>query len=138
MIPLYPFAGWTVAVLGLDAAGIAAGRALVVGEATVWGWDDDPARRAAAEAAGVPIHDLATANWSEPVTLVVSTAVPHGAEAPHPVVARARAVQCEVINDIELLARARPQALYLGVTGVTGSAETARLLGHLLSVTGGA
>ncbi|MDF2765783.1 MAG: murD, partial [Rhodospirillales bacterium] len=64
MIQLPSYAGKTVAVLGLAKSGLAAARALAASGAEVWAWDDDPAKRAEAEQAGVPVTDLAAAHWT--------------------------------------------------------------------------
>ena len=52
MIPLPSMQGKTVAVLGLGRSGRSACRALRASGARVWAWDDAPARRAEAAAAG--------------------------------------------------------------------------------------
>ena len=104
--------------------------------AEVWAWDDSEDRRAAAAAEGVPLVDLATCNWRELTSLVISPGIPHTHPAPHPVAALAREHGCEIIGDIELLARAQRNASYLGVTGTNGKSTTTALLGHVLELSG--
>ena len=61
-LDLSAFAGTPIAVLGLGKSGLAAARALHAGGADVRAWDDDPARRAAAQDDGVALVDLAEAD----------------------------------------------------------------------------
>src|SRR5256885_11602905 len=103
MIELTAMAGSTVAVLGLARSGRAAAAALVASGAAVLAWDDAPATRAAAAAAGIPIVDLGAIDWRRPVALILSPGIPHSFPKPHPIVARAQAAGCPVIGDIELL-----------------------------------
>lgn len=136
MIEPFPFAGFPVAVFGLGRSGLAAARALLAAEAEVWAWDDDPARREAAAKDGVPLVDLYACDWREPVSLIVSPGVPLTHPAPHPVAEKARAAGCEVIGDIEVLARTMRDARYIGITGTNGKSTTTALTGHILSFAG--
>jgi len=135
-IDVFPFAGYPVAVLGLGKSGLATAEALVRSRAEVWAWDDDPAKREAAAAEDVPIVDLAKADLRETTTLVLSPGIPHTHPKPHPVVARAKEAGCEVIGDIELLARTQRDAGFVGITGTNGKSTTTALIGHIMS-TGG-
>jgi UDP-N-acetylmuramoylalanine--D-glutamate ligase len=91
MIPVRGFEGKTVAVFGLARTGLAAARALVAGGAQVAVWDEKPASRAAAEAEGFPVVDLATADWSQFAALMLSPGVPLTHPKPHWTVEMARA-----------------------------------------------
>ena len=62
MIPVRGFEGRTVAVFGLARTGLAAARALQAGGAKVALWDEKPAARKAAEAAGFAVTDLTKAD----------------------------------------------------------------------------
>jgi UDP-N-acetylmuramoylalanine--D-glutamate ligase len=136
MIDLFYFNGLPVAVLGLGKSGLSAAKALARSGADVWAWDDNEDRRAAAAAEGVPLVDLLTCNWRELTSLVISPGIPHSHPEPHPVAALARKHGCEIIGDIELLARAMRNASYLGVTGTNGKSTTTALIGHLLETAG--
>jgi UDP-N-acetylmuramoylalanine--D-glutamate ligase len=126
------FAGRRVAVLGLARSGRAAVRALAAGGAQILAWDDDPAVRASL-AAEMPLCDLAAADWRQIPALVLSPGIPHRYPEPHPAVLRARAAGSEIIGDIELLGRARPDARYVGITGTNGKSTTTALIGHILT-----
>src|SRR5919206_2522737 len=109
MTPVRTFAKKTVAVFGLGGSGVASARALAAGGATVIGWDDNSDSRKVAEAAGVPLADLHTADWRAFSALVLAPGVPLTHPAPHWTVEKARAARVQVIGDVELfcLERAR-------------------------------
>lgn len=136
MIRLPAYKGRTVAVLGLAKSGLAAARALAASGATVWAWDDDPARRAEAERAGLALTDLSTVDWSAPSILVLSPGIAHTFPKPHPVAAAAKERRCPIVGDIELLLRACPQARVVAVTGTNGKSTTTALTGHVLAHAG--
>ena len=57
----------------------------------------------------------------------------------HPIAARARAVKLEIIGDIELFARARPELpahKVVGITGTNGKSTTTALVHHILQTAG--
>ena len=136
MIDVFPFAGFPVAVFGLGRSGIATALALQESDAEVWAWDDNEDARAAAEAEGVSLNDLHACDWREMTTLVVSPGVPLDHPEVHPIVANARAANCEVIGDIELLVRTQRWCNYIGITGTNGKSTTTALLGHIMQVAG--
>jgi UDP-N-acetylmuramoylalanine--D-glutamate ligase len=136
MIDLGFMAGSTVAVLGLGRSGRTAAEALLAGGAHVLAWDDSAVARAAAQAANIPLVDLAAIDWRIPAALVLSPGIPHTFPKPHAVVAQARAAGCAVIGDIELLVRARPGCRFVGITGTNGKSTTTALIGHILAAAG--
>ena len=136
MIEVATFQGEKVAVMGLARSGLVAAQALQQGGATVMAWDDVAAKRDAAAAAGVPIVDLGTADFAGVKVLVLSPGIPHTYPKPNPVAARARAAGAQIIGDIELLARSRPKARYIGITGTNGKSTTTALIGHIVAQAG--
>jgi UDP-N-acetylmuramoylalanine--D-glutamate ligase len=135
MISVDKFAGRRIAVLGLARSGLAAARALAAGGAEILAWDDNPGVRDRV-AAEIPLADLANVDWRQIPALVLSPGIPHSFPAPHPAVVRARAAGTEIIGDIELLGRARPDARYVGITGTNGKSTTTALIGHILAAAG--
>ncbi len=140
MIPVSTFAGRDVAVFGLGASGLAAARALLAGGARVIAFDDAAAKRAEAEASGIPTLDLRHADWRSIAALVLSPGVPLTHPAPHWSVGLARNAAVEVIGDVELFCRERkaraPQAPFVAITGTNGKSTTTALVAHLLSNAG--
>ena len=136
MIDLGFFGGLPVAVLGLGTSGLSAARTLRDSNAEVWAWDDNEDRRAAARERDIPLVDLYSCNWGELTSLVLSPGIPHTHPEPHPVARLAKEHDCEIIGDIELLARAQRDASYLGVTGTNGKSTTTALIGHILQLSG--
>jgi UDP-N-acetylmuramoylalanine--D-glutamate ligase len=142
MIPVRGFEGRTVAVFGLARTGLAAARALQAGGAKVALWDEKPAARKAAEAAGFAMTDLTKADWSEFAALMLSPGVPLTHPAPHWTVERAKAADVEILGDIELFARSvnaapehkRPKII--AVTGTNGKSTTTALIGHICAQAG--
>jgi UDP-N-acetylmuramoylalanine--D-glutamate ligase len=142
MIPVAAFAGRTVAIFGLARSGLAAAQALIAGGAQVACWDENPAARETAAAAGLTVIDLKTADWSAFAALVLSPGVPLTHPAPHWTVERAHAAGVEIIGDIELFARAVAQApdhkrpAVVAVTGTNGKSTTTALITHVLREAG--
>jgi UDP-N-acetylmuramoylalanine--D-glutamate ligase len=142
MIPVRGFEGKTVAVFGLARTGLAAAHALIAGGAQVALWDEKAESRAAAQAEGLPLVDLTTADWSQFAALMLSPGVPLTHPAPHWTVDKARAAGVEVLGDIELFARTvnaapehkRPKVV--AVTGTNGKSTTTALIGHICAAAG--
>ena len=137
MIPVRGFDGKRIAVFGLARTGLTAARALVAGGAEVACWDEKPAAQAAARADGLPVVDLAAADWSGFDALLLSPGVPLTHPVPHWTVERAKASGVEILGDVELFARtvaaaephARPKVV--AITGTNGKSTTTALLGHI-------
>ena len=140
MIRATTFKGKTVAVFGLGASGNATVLSLLEGGATVAAWDDSEPGRAAAEKAGVPLVDLAKADWSQFSSLVLAPGVPLTHPDPHWVVRKAHAARVEIIGDIEIFSRERaahcPDAPFIAITGTNGKSTTTALIAHILRVAG--
>ena len=140
MIPITTFAGKRVAVFGLGGSGLISASALLAGGADVVAFDDNVQSVAKANAAGIPIADLRTADWSRIAALLLAPGVPLTHPAPHWVVQRARDAGVEIIGDIELFCRERahraPDAPFVAITGTNGKSTTTALIGHLVASAG--
>ncbi len=136
MIPVRCFAGRHVALFGLGGSGRVAAKALIEGGARVLAWDDQAQSIANAEADGIPVGDLAEADWTAFDALILSPGVPLTHPRPHWTVTRARTRGIEVIGDVELFARERrnvcPDAPFVAITGTNGKSTTTALTHHLL------
>jgi len=140
MIAVRCFSGRKVALFGLGGSGVSTARALAAGGADVAAWDDNEGARARASAAGVPLVDLAAADWSGFAALVLAPGVPLTHPAPHWTVPRAQAAGVAIIGDIELFCRERaasaPRARFIAITGSNGKSTTTALIAHILSEAG--
>ncbi len=140
MIRCTTFAGRKVAILGLARSGIATGAALAAGGAEVACWDDGEAGRAAALKAGLPVVDLASADWGQFAALVLAPGVPLTHPEPHWAVRNAKGAGIEVIGDVELFFRERtkmaPDSPVVAVTGTNGKSTTTALVAHILRTAG--
>jgi len=129
------FAGKHYAVYGLARSGIATAEALLASGAKVTAWDAKEDARSKAPA-GTEIANLDEADLSQFDSLVVTPGLPLNR---HPIAARARAANVEIIGDIELFARARPELpphKVVGITGTNGKSTTTALVHHILKTAG--
>lgn len=136
MIDVFPFEGLPTPVLGLGRSGVAAAKALTRGGAEVWAWDDNEESRKNAADQGINIVDLNGIDWREATSLILSPGIPHTHPAPNPIVTMARDAGCEIIGDVELLARTQRDASYVGITGTNGKSTTTALIGHIFQTSG--
>jgi UDP-N-acetylmuramoylalanine--D-glutamate ligase len=129
------WAGKHYAVYGLARSGLATVDALLASGAKVTAWDANANARAKAPA-GAEIADLDTAELSQFDSLVVTPGLPLNR---HPIAQRARDAGVEIIGDIELFARARPELpphKVVGITGTNGKSTTTALVHHILQTAG--
>jgi len=101
----------------------------------VTAWDAKEEARAKAPA-GSRIENLDEIDLSQFDSLVVTPGLPLNR---HPIAARARAANLEIIGDIELFARARPELpphKVVGITGTNGKSTTTALIHHILKTAG--
>ncbi|MCC5962693.1 MAG: UDP-N-acetylmuramoyl-L-alanine--D-glutamate ligase, partial [Rhodobacteraceae bacterium] len=145
MIAVQGYEGKRVAVLGLGRSGLASCAALAAGGAEVLAWDESAEARGAAEAAGLPLHDLTRVDWSGVAGLIVSPGIPHLYPAPNGVIAAALAAGVPVDNDIGLFFRSFATAdsmafdqppRVVAVTGSNGKSTTTALIHHILTQAG--
>jgi UDP-N-acetylmuramoylalanine--D-glutamate ligase len=129
------FAGKHYGVYGLARSGLATVEALLASGARVTAWDAKEEARAKAPA-GTEIADLDTADLTQFDSLVVTPGLPLNR---HPIAQRARDAGLEIIGDIELFARARPELpphKVVGITGTNGKSTTTALVHHILQTAG--
>ena len=131
MITAKAFAGKRYAVYGLARSGLATVDALLASGARVIAWDSKEEARAKAPA-GTEIADLDTADLTQFDSLVVTPGLPLNR---HPIAKRAHDAGVEIIGDIELFARARPELpshKVVGITGTNGKSTTTALVHRIL------
>jgi UDP-N-acetylmuramoylalanine--D-glutamate ligase len=129
------FAGHHYAVYGLARSGIATVEALLASGAKVTAWDAKEEARAKAPPDAV-LENLDEADLSQFDSLVVTPGLPLNR---HPIAQRAREAGVEIIGDIELFARARPELpphKVVGITGTNGKSTTTALVHHILKTAG--
>jgi UDP-N-acetylmuramoylalanine--D-glutamate ligase len=129
------FAGKHFAVYGLARSGLATVDALLASGAQVTAWDGK-AEATAKAPAKAQVADLDVADLSVFDSLVVTPGLPLNR---HPIARRARDAGVEIIGDIELFARARPELpahKVVGITGTNGKSTTTALLHHILKTAG--
>jgi len=129
------FAGKHYAVYGLARSGLATVEALLASGARVTAWDAKEEARAKAPA-GTELINLDEADLTQFDSLVVTPGLPLNR---HPIAQRAREAGVEIIGDIELFARARPELplhKVVGITGTNGKSTTTALIHHILKIAG--
>ena len=133
MITARAFAGKHYAVYGLARSGLATAEALLASGARVTAWDAKEEAKAKAPA-GTKLANLDEADLSQFDSLVVTPGLPLNR---HPIAGRARDAGVEIIGDIELFARARPELpphKVVGITGTNGKSTTTALVQDRKSV----
>lgn len=134
---LVPFlADKNVMVMGLGKSGTATIRALAASGARVSAWDDSENARNSALAQGIVLSDPAELDVSKLDMLVWSPGIPHTFPTPHPLATAARAAGIDLVCDVELLARALPDARFVVISGTNGKSTTTTLCAHILKSAG--
>ncbi len=136
MIDLAVLKGSSFVVLGLARSGLATVRALTAAGIDCIAWDDNASSRDEAAKAGARVAELSTVDWSGVTALVMSPGIPNRLPEPHPAAVAARAAGKPIICDVELLARAQPEARFVAITGTNGKSTTTALIGHILQDAG--
>ncbi|MEO6361476.1 MAG: UDP-N-acetylmuramoyl-L-alanine--D-glutamate ligase [Sphingomicrobium sp.] len=143
MITARAFAGKHYAVYGLARSGLATVEALLASGARVTAWDDNAeareklcSREGGSPGLGPCLRRDTDWDLAEFHSLIMSPGVPLNR---HPLAARAREANLEIIGDIELFARARPELpphKVVGITGTNGKSTTTALVHHILKTAG--
>ena len=136
MISVAALSGKTVAIMGLGKSGLSAVEALGAGGTRVWAWDDSADKRDTVAQNGVRLTDIYQEDWSDVETLVLSPGIPDKFPTPHPIAEKARENGCQIICDVDLLARSNSEANFVGITGSNGKSTTTALTGHMLNYAG--
>jgi UDP-N-acetylmuramoylalanine--D-glutamate ligase len=118
-------------VFGLGKAGKSTACALVGSGAEVYAWDD-----AGARIKGLNMLPIDQWPWQKLDSLVLSPGIPLTHPQPHEVVNLAKANNCPIICDIELLYISNPDAKFLAVTGTNGKSTTTALIAHICKSVG--
>ena len=125
--------GQTIGVLGLGGSGIAAIAALRAAGAHVYAFDDVKDQQDIPE---IPMTNWQDWPWQKLDAMVISPGIPHLHPKPHPAAAFAHGHGIEVISEVEVALRAKPQARLVVVTGTNGKSTTTALIGHCLKTAG--
>ncbi len=128
-----------IAVFGLGKAGMSTLNALLRSGAEVYVWDDGEASRAKLQAENLKnVHIVSPEEtpWNEIKLLALSPGIPLTHPKPHKVAELAKAANCPIVCDIEILYHAQSQSKFLGITGTNGKSTTTALTGHILKNAG--
>lgn len=140
MVDLSPikasFKNKPLAVLGLGRSGLSVFDACKQAGIDCVLWDDGEDMRAAAINRGAVVEDFTGGDFSRFAALCLSPGIPLTHPAPHPAVLAARQAGIEVLGDMELFFRAKPDDKTIGITGTNGKSTTTALIGHILKQAG--
>jgi UDP-N-acetylmuramoylalanine--D-glutamate ligase len=138
VFPARTFKDKRVALFGLARSGTACAKALQLGGAQVFAWDDADGAVAKAREAGLPVADLKAIDFATLDCLVASPGVPLTHPKPHWTIVKARDAGIEIIGDTEVFQReiSGSGARLVAITGTNGKSTTTALTGHLFAVAG--
>ena len=138
MFPAKTFNKKRTAVFGLARSGISCAKALRLGGAEVFAWDDSEPAVEKAKADGVNITNLHSVDFKSLDALVLSPGVPLTHPEPHWTVVKAKQAGIEIIGDTEIFARelAHSGAKLVAITGTNGKSTTTALVAHVLKSAG--
>jgi UDP-N-acetylmuramoylalanine--D-glutamate ligase len=128
--------GKPVAIVGLGKSGLSVFAACKKAGIDTVLWDDTADMRKAAEEQGAVLEDLTKADFSRFSLLCLAPGIPLTHPKPHATVKLAQKAGVEVLGDIELFARAKPEAKIIAITGTNGKSTTTALIGHILKKAG--
>lgn len=125
-----------VAVLGLGRSGLSVFEACKAAGIQTVLWDDGENMRKAALDKGATVEDFTNGDWSRFACLCVAPGIPLTHPAPHPAIAAAQKHGIDILGDMELFHRAKPDARTIGITGTNGKSTTTALIGHIIKSAG--
>lgn len=128
--------GKSVAVVGLGRSGLSVFDACKAAGIDCVLWDDNEDMRKAAIDKGAKVQDLSDADFKQFALLCLAPGIPLTHPKPHWSVERAKSAGIEVIGDVELFHRAKPEAKTIAITGTNGKSTTTALTGHILKTAG--
>ena len=131
--PLKPLLkGKPIAVLGLGRSGLSVFEACQAAGIDTVLWDDGESMRKAALDKGAVVEDFTKGDFARFSCLCMAPGIPLTHPVPHPAAVAARAAGIEVLGDMELFHRAKPDAKTIGITGTNGKSTTTALIGHII------
>jgi UDP-N-acetylmuramoylalanine--D-glutamate ligase len=110
-----------VGILGLGISGNSVLKSLEAGGSKVFAYDDNNTSN----------HKRINPTewpWKELDQIIVSP----GISLKHPVVIKAKELNIQINNEIDIFAKSEPKAKVIGVTGTNGKSTTSALLGHII------
>jgi UDP-N-acetylmuramoylalanine--D-glutamate ligase len=99
-------------------------------------WDDSEIGRGLASDMGARVSEPTRDLVKSCAFVCLSPGVPLTHPKPHTIVRMAKDLGVEVIGDMELFHRARPDVRTIGITGTNGKSTTTALVGHILKKAG--
>jgi len=128
--------GKPIAVVGLGRSGLSVFEACKTAGIETVLWDDNEDMRKAATDRGATVEDIREADFTRFSLLCLAPGIPLTHPEPHWSVGRAKKAGIEVIGDVELFHRAKPEAKTIAITGTNGKSTTTALTGHILKAAG--
>lgn len=128
--------GKPIALLGMGKSALAVFAAAQKAGIDTYIWDDGEAQRTAAAGAGMTVKQPSLQDLKDSALLCMAPGVPLTHPKPHPLVLLAQEAGIEIVGDLELFHRARPDARVIGITGTNGKSTTTALTGHILKQAG--
>ncbi len=99
-------------------------------------WDDTLEQRRAAQDIGLILQEPSVDALKGCALLCLAPGVPLTHPAPHAIVGLAKEAGLDIVCDIELFHRARPDVKTIAITGTNGKSTTTALIGHILKESG--
>lgn len=128
--------GKPIAIVGLGRSGLSVFEACKAAGIDTVLWDDNADMRQAAIDKSATVEDLSDADFKQFALLCLAPGIPLTHPKPHWSVARAKKAGIEIIGDVELFHRAKPDAKTIAITGTNGKSTTTALTGHILKTAG--